>query len=334
MDKKLECITVTIDGKRKYFRGKTKEEAEEKKEKFLYDLEHPVITMQRVIDEWSEFHEPEVTYKTWLGYQTHIKGIETEFKGKEIKDVTHLDIARMLQGMAKKRYAARTVKTRMNVINMVMEFAVYEGYIDKNPCNLVRAPKGLKKGKRELPSDDEMNKAKNGLSCHFGLFAYFLLFTGLRRGEALAIKWEDINFQEGYINVYKSVYFKNNRPELKGTKTESGVRRVPLLTPLKTVLKDIKPQKGYLFGGETPMTEQALRRAWQRYCKESGVTITPHQLRHAFATMLFNAGIDAKMAQDFLGHSDYKTTVEIYTHISEKRKNQDTETLDKFASNF
>lgn len=70
-----------------------------------------------------------------------------------------------------------------------------EGYIDTSPCDLVKIPKGLKETKRELPEQDQINRVKNGLDCHFGLFAYFLLCTGLRRGEALAIEWKDIDLK-------------------------------------------------------------------------------------------------------------------------------------------
>ena len=331
---KRPCATATIDGKRKFFYADTIRDAENKRDAYLYELEHPIIKAKRVIEEWEEIHEQEVTYKTWLGYQTHIKGITTEFAETDIKEIGHLDIARMLQRMGKQDYAQRTVRTRMNVLNMIMVYAMCQGYIDTNPCELAKIPKGLKKTKRELPEQNQINRVKNGLDCHFGLFAYFLLYTGLRRGEALAIEWKDIDFKNNLINVDKAIFFKNNKPELKSTKTESGTRTVPLLTPLRGVLQKEKDRSVYLFGKDKMMTEQALRRAWEHYCKDSGVTITPHQLRHAFATILFDAEISSKSAQKILGHADYKTTMEIYTHISEKREVTDTKKLNKFLKKY
>lgn len=85
-----------------------------------------------------------------------------------------------------------------------------------------------------------------------------------------------------------------------------------------------------MFGGKQPITEQSFRRAWERYTNGTGVIVTPHQLRHAFATILFDADINTKSAQKMLGHADYKTTIEIYTYISEKRESSDAEKLNEF----
>ncbi|MPN36263.1 Tyrosine recombinase XerD [bioreactor metagenome] len=82
------------------------------------------------------------------------------------------------------------------------------------------------------------------------------------------------------------------------------------------------------------MTEQALRRSWEHYCKDSWVTITPHQLNHAFSTILFDAEISSKSAQKMLGHADYKTIIEIFTHISTKREQSNTEKLNDFLKNY
>lgn len=285
-------------------------------------------------EEWETIHSAEVAYKTWTTYQGHLNALIEEFEGKDIKDITHLDITLILQRMAKQRYADKTVRSRFNICNMIMQHAMYQRYITSNPCDIVKIPKGLVKTQRELPDNSEIQKVKDGLSCHFGLFAYFLLFTGLRRGEALAIEWKDIDFQRSTINVSKSIYFENNRPKLKSTKTVNGVRTIPLLAPLKKALSAFKFRNGYLFGGAEPMTEQAFRRAWEHYKKDSGVTITPHQLRHAYATILYDAEIDPKAAQKLMGHSDYKTTVEIYTHISNSREQSAVEKLNSFVANF
>lgn len=68
------------------------------------------------------------------------------------------------------------------------------------------------------------------------------------------------------------------------------------------------------------MTETQFQRQWELYCQATGLKITPHQLRHAFATILFDAGIDDKDAQELLGHANLSTTRDIYTHITQSRK--------------
>ena len=176
---KRPCATATIGGKRKYFYAETYKEAENKRDLYLYELANPIIKMEQIVDEWAELHEPEVAYKTWSGYKAHVTAIKSTFGETGIKELSHLDISRMLNGMAKKKYANKTVRTRLNILKMIMEYAILNRYIEENPCQFVKIPKGLSKSKRELPEQSEIDKVKNGLTCHFGLFAYFLLYTGI-----------------------------------------------------------------------------------------------------------------------------------------------------------
>ena len=83
-----------------------------------------------------------------------------------------------------------------------------------------------------------------------------------------------------------------------------------------------------------PMTEQAFKRAWEHYKKDSKVSITPHQLRHAFATILYEAEIDPKSAQKMMGHADYKTTIDIYTHLSSRKERIELEKLNLYVNDL
>ena len=320
--------------KKCFFYGETKSEANKKAEEYLYSLENPCVSFRAVAEEWAEKYEKEVAYKTWTTYKGHLNRLIEAFGDEDIRNVNHIELHRMVQLMAAQHYAEKTVRSLISVCSMIMKHAMFQGYISSNPCELVPVPKGLKHTPRELPSSSEIELVLNSVNCHFGLFAYLLLFTGLRRGEALALRWDNIDFKNNTVRICESVYFESNRPKIKSTKTSSGIRTIPLLTPLRLVLNSVIPHNGYLFGGESLLTEQAYKRAWERYKKESGVAITPHQLRHAYATILYDAEISPKSAQKFLGHADYKTTLEIYTHISEQHSNADTDKLNDFASHF
>jgi len=328
------CYTTIVDNKKKFIYGYTQKELFQNIKIFYYNLEHPVHTFKEIAKEWESLHSEEVAYKTWSTYQGHLNTLITIWGEKDILKIDTPEITNILQQMAAENYSEKTVRTRFNVCNMVMQHAVKKGYLTNNPCELAKIPKGLKRNIRDLPEDSEIQKVMNSLSCHFGLFAYFLLFTGLRRGEALAVKWEDINFEKATININKAIYFESNRPKFKSTKTTSGIRIVPLLEPLKAALLTRKKDSGYLFGNEEPMTEQAFKRAWEHYKKDSGITITPHQLRHAFATILYEANVDPKSAQKIMGHSDYKTTIEIYTHISNRKEKIELEKLNIFIDKY
>ena len=283
---------------------------------------------KEIAEEWKEEHREEIAYKTWQGYNAHYNRAIEEFGDTKINVIQQSDVQLYINQLCKKGYAYKTVKTALDVVSMIFDYAIIKKQIKSNPCDYVKLPNGLKRTERELPNDTEIQKVKDSIDCHFGHFAYLILFTGIRRGEALALRSENIDFENKIIHIQNSIYFESNRPEIKETKTRAGNRNVYLLDCLIPILKD---KQGYIFGGEEPMTEQAYRRAWERYCKESGVTITPHQLRHAYATMLYENEISAKSAQRLLGHADIKTTLEIYTHISESRNKSDFEKLNSLS---
>lgn len=327
-------VKKKIDGKYIYFYSMEKTEKAAQRDIERQLLEYSAKASKRlkfasVAEEWKYEHVEKISHRTWCGYEAHYKRAVTEFGDRDIATVTANDVQRFINILASKGYAFKTVKTALQVISLIMDYAMLHNNLERNVCSIVTVPKNLKKEKRELPSEAEIQKVKNSVDCHFGLFAYVVLFTGMRRGEALALTDKDVDFKNKRIYVNKSVYFIGNKPQIKSTKTAAGTREIYLLDCLADKLKG---KKGYIFGGDKPMTEQAFKRAWEHYSKDSGVTITPHQLRHAYATLLFDAGIDPKSAQALLGHSDYKTTMDIYTHISESRKKLDFEKLNSISS--
>lgn len=183
-------------------------------------------------------------------------------------------------------------------------------------------PKGFARKKRDMPDA----KALDVVSLHhngFDLLPYFLLYTGCRKSEALAIRADDIDFKNNTISINNHVIHDGNKPVFENVlKSEAAHRNIILLDRLKKVLP--KKFKGFLFSmdndGKRPLTKGAFDKRWKSYCTKYDISITAHQLRHDFATMLFEAGIDLKDAQDLMGHSDINLTHSIYTHIRDKRK--------------
>ena len=160
-----------------------------------------------------------------------------------------------------------------------------------------------------------LKSQKNALTTDFGMWAMILLYTGMRRGELAAIQLKDIDFNNGIIHVWRSVEFINNQPVLKDMpKSISGVRDIPILDILKPLLlfhcKDLG-DNDFIFGKTAPLTETKIKKRWKKYCKEIDIDIHQHQLRHAYAKILYRAGIDPKTAQGLLGHADIQTTMNI-----------------------
>lgn len=320
---------ITIDGKRIAFRGKTESEVNRKIVEYGEKKENGPF-FPEVADAWQEEHYKELEYNTFRCYDKAIERAKDFFSDSYIKDITPADVDRYIKYLAAQRYASKTVSNHLSVLNMIMVYAVVHNIVLFNPAEQISTPRGLKKTTRRAPTDQEIEVIKRNVDKPFGLFYYFILYTGARRGEALAIQFKDIDRKNKLIHINKSVYHVSSRAEIKMPKTEAGVRTVPLLDVLAEKLPNGSPDD-YLFGGKRPMYKSQIQRAIDAYQEMTGLDITPHFLRHGYATILYDAGIDVKTAQKLLGHADYQMTMNTYTHISNSRAHKDTQLLNTYT---
>ena len=203
---------------------------------------------------------------------------------------------------------------------MIFRHAIINRYIKEDVSFYARLPKGAKSQKREALTNEEIEIVNNSTACTFGPLVYFLLYTGLRKGEALALRWKDIDLVNNIIHVSRSVYYISNEPHIKEPKTSSGIRDVIIPNCLADKLSP-KAAKEFVFNKNGKLIDKSyFTRQWRKYTEETGLNITAHQLRHTYATLLFEADIDEKDAQTLMGHSDIKVTQNIYTHIRQSRK--------------
>ncbi len=311
---------VTINGKRKVFYGHSDREINRKIAEYREEKKRGRL-FKEIAEEWKERHFPTLEYNTLKGYRPALRRAVEEFGAAPISSITPKDIERYLTRFAKQGYAQKTVRNQLLVMHMVLDHAVLEGDIEYNPAVPVHVPKGLSKKARELPTEKEIDIVKKSIDKPFGLFAYFVLYTGCRRGEALALTFGDIDFKKRVISITKSVYHDNNQPKIKRPKTDAGCREIILLDVLAAKLPKGKPDDLLFPNAEGEiLSETQFQRQWELYCLETGINATPHQLRHAYATILFDAGLDDKDAQELLGHANISTTRDIYTHITQKRR--------------
>ena len=294
-----------------------------------------VVTFKEAADGWETEHRAEITDRTWKNYAPHLKDIVVQFGDTPIEEMEAADVANDLARAKAKGYSATIVNTRRSIFQMIFDYAVIQGYIKYNPVSSVKLPRGLHRGKRQAPTDDQIKIICQNIDKPFGLFPFFLLCTGMRRSEALALTWDDIDLKNKVIHVTKSVdYTIHSRPRLKETKTKAGIRNVPILDILFPYLKGGKgqvfPQPTTTRGGPGGgiMTEGAYNHAWEQYCQESGLTgITAHNIRHGTATLMFELDVDELTAQRILGHSRVEITREIYTDL---RNAQLSKSVSKF----
>lgn len=322
----------TINGKRVAFRGHSDAEVERKMIEYQAKLEAGK-TFEEVADAWETEHFPTLASNTLRSYRRPKARAVAHFGKRLIREITPPDVKAFIVDFAGQNYAKKTVVTQLQILSMIFSWAVEHGECNSNPCSCVSIPKGLKKKYRgtATPEDEKIVKA----SPQIWLLPFFILYTGMRKGEALAIQGRDIDRKQSVIHVTKSIYYENRKPFIKAPKTEAGCRKVPLLLPLlKWLPKKIAPDH-YLFsldGGKSPLSEGEYNRLWKEYVRSTGITCTAHQLRHSFATMIFECGLELKDCQDILGHSTAAMTQDTYTHIREARREETAKTLNKLLA--
>lgn len=288
----------TINGKRVAFRGHSCREVDQKmlayREQRTKGRKFPAIA-----DAWAREHEKEVKEASWINYNTNVKRLKVAFPGP-VTEIKPIDIKRYLVSFEKKGYAAQTVKTELFILRAILAYAVMAGDIDVNPAAEAKVSKGLPRKTREALTEEQEAAVKAGWQdAEFGLFGLFLLYTGMRRSEALVISYSDIDRKKGVIRVNKKLSYakSSSNPAVENwTKSANGVREVPLLAPLAAALP--KNRIGLLFPGKRGgyMPKEEITRNWRAFCRDVGLVeqgpdgeeafpITPHCFRHSFATI-------------------------------------------------
>ena len=324
----VRTITDPRTGKRKYFYGKTEREINKQIMEYTAKIEGG-RPFSEVAEEWWEQNVGTLAYQSAKVYKPALRRSIEAFGNTSIKDIKPKDIGSLLQRMAKKDFAMRTVSNQRTVINQIFRHAVLEGDVEVNPCSSVSMPKNLKKTRRDAATtaDEDIVREHRDLWA----FPYIALMTGMRKGEILALQWKDIDFDEGIINVYKSLFYNKSRPTIKGTKTEAGTRIVPLLEDLKEFLLTLPNRKPNHYvisdNGKDPLSARRYQTLLKHFKEETGVECTAHQLRHSFATIAFENDVDAKSIQEIIGHKQLSTTMDIYADFRERSVKKAAEKL-------
>ena len=148
--------------------------------------------------------------------------------------------------------------------------------------------------------------------------------TGLRRGELMALQWDDLNFKTGVLNVNKQVYDVRGELQLSIPKTKSSIRKIVLPPAVVEVLREYREtvNSRWMFPSpvkeDCPITPGVVRRRLQLILEHAGCKhVRFHDIRHTFATLALENGMDVKTLSAMLGHVSAATTLDIYTHITD-----------------
>lgn len=314
-----KSITDPKTGKRIFFYGTSEREVNRK----IYDYEERAEhgrTFKEVADEWWDATYSTLAIQSVGTYKKALERALEEFGNKLVKEITSAQIRAFLNRLARMGFSQKTVSNQKIVINQIMRECVLCGYIPFNPCRDVPLPNCKKAEKRDAASKEDEQKVIS--SPHVWLFPFIAIYTGMRKGEILALQWRDVDFEKRLIYVTKSICHEGNTPIVKEPKTKRSRRLVPIIQPLHDeLLKQVGEPEHYIIsrtGGKSPLTSSQYEDEMQRFNRETGTTCTAHQLRHSFATIAFENGMSAKTVQELLGHAQVSTTIDIYTDFRDQ----------------
>ena len=183
------------------------------------------------------------------------------------------------------------------------------------------------------------------------VFFRLLSFSGMRQGEACALLWSDINFKDNEIGINKAISRGKGSKIIRQTpKTKSSIRTIKMDQKTMDILKEwkkcqkqdlfmlgynsLKPNQLVFSNSKNEYLHPTLSREWILHVQNKNdlKEVTIHGLRHSHCSLLFEAGASIKEVQERLGHSDIKTTMDIYTHVTKKAKDEAAQKFAKYMN--
>lgn len=352
--------------KYQYYYGKSQAEVKEKIEVAKSDvrnntfIEPNKVTMQQWLDNWLNVTmKGNVRDTTWLIYESLIrKHINPEIGGIRLMNLQTSHIQKLyneklVTGRADKKdggLSPKTIRHMQQVIHGALQQAIKEKLISVNPADSVRLPKLIKQEMKTL-SIEQVTKFLEVASTNRFYKRYFAaylleLYTGLRRGELLGLRWKDIDIRESKIKVVQQLVKVGSTHIIRELKTESSQNRViaipdEVIQALKAHKKvkaeeyhtlgfddiEIKKQltEGLVFTNELgkPLQPRNFLRNFKGALKVSGIDpIRFHDMRHTFALLSLQQGVDIKTLQSDLGHESIETTLDRYGHVNVEMKRE------------
>jgi len=359
-------IGATADGKPivKYVSGGTKRELEEAKQAArTHYIDGADIAQDRQFGEYvvawyNAIKKPKLSASSKVNYLVYInKDIIPAFGERMLRSIRPLEIQNWLNAYAGKSKSMLTLL--LGVMRGVYASALAEGIVQRDPTATVRKPEAKKPKEKRALTEEERARIETTIDRHrHGLLLSVLYHLGVRGGEALGLQWGDINWSKRTVHIARDIDYKVCHAGVPGElKTIRSDRHLPIPDELYEPLASARGMpKAYIFPrGAKPYSKTMFRRAWIELMADAGFArksdrcdeykkrkkapsdflmemdpgITPHYLRHNYATMLFEAGVDPLVAMYLLGHASYTTTAQIYTHLNNMHVEKASESVKK-----
>lgn len=338
---------------------KTMKEAKQAERNLLLDVEENGLpsnqsdgfqdpTFEELASLWLENYKTTVKPSTFENVKSKVeKMTEEHFKELKLKKITVAYCQRVVIELSKNYVLYNHY---LSVINRIFKYAVLMDILDSNPFDKVIKPKSRQiQRKGNFLTKEELKEflklAQTTTLSYFFPLVHLMAYTGLRQGEALALKWSDIDFENKKITVDKTAVRIKEKQTLQTPKTKNSKRVISIDPTTLSILKNWKKDQikiyfknGKHFEGDDNFIFTNQRADWvhihnfipyfKHFVSDHKLKpITPHGLRHTHASLLFSAGVEPKNISDRLGHSTVQITLDLYTHITEEQRSDTVEKL-------
>ncbi len=328
------------DGTRKVFYGKKQSEVIAKLDEASNALRRgmlPVgtnVTVQEYLESWLEnVHKPTIRLSSYLNYRKHLKNYLVPGLGKiKLQKLLPQQVQAFYTKKINEGLAPKTVKDFHGILHKALDNAVKWDILSRNVCDAVTPPRIPRKEKTVLTIQQAHTLIEQVKAHRLEALLVLAVITGMREGEILALHWQDIDFEQGSLQVQRAVsYLKGYGYVESEPKTDKSRRMIKLPIFLINILKQHQTQQeeqrrevgkawiekklvftnaqGYYYSANT------LRKVFKRFLMSIGLpSMCFHNLRHSAATILLAMNVHPKVVQEILGHSQISVTMDLYSH--------------------